>query len=133
MERFNAGRFSNVLADLAAKWQGPAGTFANSRSAGALRAGIDSLGGGSLGASSLVVVDAKPGIPVAYPATALESAHEQESFSSPINAFADCFCSHRLCLVLPGAVLGEAYPTARDPVTIANSHKSASATPFGGG
>jgi len=95
-------------------------------SAGAFWVGSDSPGGGSIRESSLVVVDAVPGIPIAYPATALESAHEQESFSSPINAFADCFCSHRLCLVLPGAVLGEAYPTARDPVTIANSHKSAS-------
>ena len=102
-------------------------------SAGAFWAGSDSPGGGSLGASSPVVVDAIPGIPVADPTTAFEGAHEQETFSNRIKALANCFCSHRLCLVLPGAVLGEAYPTARDPVTIANSHKSASATPFGGG
>jgi hypothetical protein len=80
------------------------------RSAGAFWAGSDSPGGGSLGASPLVVVDAIPGIPVAYPTTAFEGAHEQETFSNLINALVVCFCNHELCLYLPGAMLGWAPP-----------------------
>ena len=79
-------------------------------SAGAFWVGSDSPGGGSFRASSLVVVDAKPGIPVAYPATAFVGAHEQEAFSILINALAVCFCNHGLCLYLPGAMLGWATP-----------------------
>lgn len=79
------------------------------------------------------MVDAKPGVPVANPTATLICTHEQRTFSNLSCALSDGLCTHGWSLYLPGAVLGGGIPIARDPVTIANSHKSASATPVGAG